>query len=242
MGVLGNFAEQHGIKYPLFSDEGSKVIAELGLLNRHREQQSLHYGLTPNPAHEGIPYPGSFILDEAGVVRERHLEQSYRNRPTAADFLESSFSAASSRAKVHAVAETDELRTAAWLDTDTYFPYQKLLVHLGVQVRPGLHIFGEPIPDGYVPLSVEVAPVDGLELRELALPGPQPFRVAGLDEQFHIFEGELTGSLPLSINQNSGDIDLTLSLRYQACSATECFPPRTVELRLPLQARDNIRD
>jgi DsbC/DsbD-like thiol-disulfide interchange protein len=175
-------------------------------------------------------------------VRERHFEQSYRNRPIAADFLESSFNAESTRAKVRAQTETHELQATAWLGTDTYYPYQKLQVHLGVQVRPGLHIFGEPIPDGYVPLSVEVATLEGLEVRALELPAPRPFQVDGLDEQFQIYEGELTGSLPLSINQNSGDLDLTLRLRYQACSDNECFPPRTIELRLPLQARDNVRD
>ena len=202
----------------------------------------MHYGLKPNPAHEGIPYPGSFVLDEAGIVRERHFEQSYRNRPTAADFLESSFDAASSRAGVRASTETNELQLVAWLRTDTYYPYQKLVVRVGIQVRPGLHVFGAPIPEGYVPLTIEVAPVEGLELRELTLPAPQPFQIPGLDEQFHIYEGELTGSLPVSINQNSGDLELTLRLRYQACSDTECFPLRAVELRLPVQARENFRD
>lgn len=240
--MLSGFAEKRDITYPLLSDEGSKVIAELGLLNRHREQQSLHYGLTPNPTHEGIPYPGSFILDEAGIVRERHFEQSYRNRPTAADFLESSFSAESGRAKVRAQAETDELQVSAWLGTDTYFPYQKLQVHLGVQVRPGLHVYGLPIPAGYVPLSVEVAPLEGLEVRALELPAPHSFQLEGLDEQFQIYEGELIGGLPLSINQNVGDVELTLRLRYQACSDRECFAPRTIELRLPIEARENIRD
>ena len=39
VGVLARFAEQHDISYTLLSDEGSRVITDLGLLNQHVAEQ-----------------------------------------------------------------------------------------------------------------------------------------------------------------------------------------------------------
>src|SRR5687767_8478227 len=79
--VLAKFAERHGITFPLLSDEGSLVIERLGLLNAHNEQQAAHYGLAVTDRHDGLPYPGTFLLDEQGRVVEKRFEQSYLVRP-----------------------------------------------------------------------------------------------------------------------------------------------------------------
>lgn len=73
-------------------------------------------------------------------------------------------------------------------------------------------------------------------------PPPRPFRVAGLDEDFVIHEGAVRGVVPLFLARNIGNLTLVATLRYQACSASECFPPAQLVLRLPLEAQDNIRD
>ena len=42
--VLAGFAREHGISFPLLSDEGSRVIRELGLYNEHLAEQARFYG------------------------------------------------------------------------------------------------------------------------------------------------------------------------------------------------------
>jgi peroxiredoxin len=240
LDVLRDFAERHDIAYPLLADEDSVVIKRLGLYNEHLEQQAAHYGLTPRENQFGVPYPGSFVLDEDGILQEKIFEQSYRIRPQPADLLEDVFGAEIGGAAVSDEAETPELRASAWLNTPTYRPYQRLRIQLGIQVREGLHIYGRPIPEGFFALSVDVAPLEGLEAGELELPEPHPYRVEGLDEQFQAYEGELRGSLPLALTQNIGDVTLDLTLSYQACTDSECFPPSEMRLSLPVRALDNV--
>lgn len=86
--VLANFAQRHVITYPLLSDEGSKAITSLGLLNRHVAEQHAYYGVAVRDQHHGVPYPGIFVLDENGMVIDKVFEQSYRVRPTAGGVLE----------------------------------------------------------------------------------------------------------------------------------------------------------
>jgi len=238
--VLSNFSEKHSIQYPLLSDEGSVIIKQLGLLNEHLAQQSAHYGLTPGDHHWGIPYPGSFVLDEDGVIVDKRFEQSYRVRPQAADILESAFGAEIGDAAVSDRTNNDEIGITAWMNGSNYRPWQQLKVQLGIQIGDGLHIYGKPIPDGFYALEVEVAPIDGLDLGDLTLPDPHPYQVEGLDEQFMAYESEIRGALPLFINQNSADVTLELTVSYQACTDTECFPPSSLKLSLPIQAADNV--
>ena len=55
------------------------------------------------------------------------------------------------------------------------------------------------------------------------------------------YEGEIRGELPpIHINQNHGDQTLELTVTYQACTDRECFPPSSLTLNLPLEARDNV--
>ena len=96
------------------------------------------------------------------------------------------------------------------------------------------------MPDGYVPLSVEVAPIQGLAVGPLAGPPPHAFRVEGLDEEFFVHEGTVQVSRPLTFTEKVGDQEVTVTIRYQACSATDCLMPQVVELRLPVTERNNV--
>ena len=238
--MLREFSEKHDIGYPLLSDEGSVVIKQLGLYNEHLVQQATVYGLTPRDNQFGVPYPGSFVLDEGGVIVDKRFEQSYRVRPQAADLLESAFGAEIGAAAVSDRASNDELGVTAWLNGAAYRPWQQLRLQLGIQIGQGLHIYGRPIPNGFYALEVDVAPIEGLNLGELSLPEPHPYRVEGLDEQFMAYDGEIRGELPLFINQDSGDVTLDITVSYQACTDSECFPPASLTLRLPLTAEENV--
>ncbi|MEZ4523483.1 MAG: redoxin domain-containing protein [Thermomicrobiales bacterium] len=238
--VLRDFAARHDIEYPLLSDEGSVVIREIGLYNEHLEQQAAAYGGQAREHHFGVPYPGSFVLDNDGVIVEKRFEQSYRVRPQAADLLESAFGAEVGDAAVSDHANNDEIGVTAWLNNATYRPWQQLRIQFGIQIGDGLHIYGRPIPDGFYALNIAVDGSEDLEVQDLSLPEPHPYTVEGLDEQFMAYEGEIRGSLPFFIMQNAGDLALEVTFSYQACTATECFPPSSLTLQLPLQAQDNV--
>jgi peroxiredoxin len=232
--VLGAFSEKYGIRFSLLADEGSVVIRRLGLLNKQVAEHHAFYGVPMRDDVFGVPYPGSFILDERGVVVERRFEDSYRVRETAVGMLESAFGGKSQQHGAEDRAAGNGVVARAYLDSPTYRMMQRLRLTVELQIEDGLHVYGEPIPDGYVPLSIEVAPIEGLEMGALDAPVPSPFRVAGLDEQFFVYDGVVEVTLPLTFTVATANQTLEILVRYQACSATDCRPPDALRLRLPV--------
>lgn len=232
--VLGAFSAKYGITYPLLADEGSVVIRRLGMLNEQIAEHHAFYGVPMRDDLYGVPYPGSFVLDEQGVVVERRFVDSYRVRETAVGILEAAFGGKSQSHGAEARAAGDEILARAYLDSPTYRMMQRLRLTVELQIAPGLHVYGEPIPDGYVPLSIDVAPIEGLEVATLDAPAPRPFQVAGLDEQFFVYDGTVRVTVPLTFTIATEDQTLEVMIRYQACSATDCRPPAALRFRLPV--------
>jgi peroxiredoxin len=237
VATLAAFAEKNGITYPLLSDQGSRVITELGLLNRHIAEQNAAYGIQSSPRQQGIPYPGIFVLDEQGVVTEKRFYQSYRERETGAGLLRAIFAIESDVHGPVAAFQAEGVSVHAWLDSGAYRFYQRLNLSVRLDVASELHVYGLPIPEGFIPLTAEVTPVEGLEVGPLELPQPQPFRVEGLGEQFFVYTGTVMARRAITFTKrDAGDLMLQISVRFQACSQSDCLMPVSTALELPVTA------
>lgn len=239
---LARFAQRRGITFHLLSDQGSQVIRRLGLLNRHIREQHAFYDVPVQPHHQGSSYPGLFVLDEQGIVVEKHFEQSYRVRPSPALLLEEVPGGRSTRSGVAARAGGALLAVEAQVDRPVYHVYEQHRLRLRFQLTPGVHVYAQPVPEGYVPLTVELEPLEGLVLGTVQLPQPRPFRVQGLAEQFLVHEGRFTARLPFRLEKLHQAVELRVRVGYQACTHRECFPPAVVELTLPLAGADLVRE
>jgi peroxiredoxin len=239
--VLAAFSSGHGITFPLLSDVGSREIRRLGLLNRHLAQSAAMYGKEVKPHDNGLPYPGTFVLDRAGRVLTKHFEPAYRVRPSPFKLLEA-VGAPPPEAAVEASAGNDQLALRAWAAQPFFHPYERLEVHLDLRVAPGLHVYGRPIPDGFMPLEVTVEPLDGLVVGPLRIPAPRPFRVEGLDEAFVVHDGAIAAVIETGIDRPPPQVELEIRVAFQACSETVCHPPSSLTVRLPFEGRDSVRE
>ncbi|HKV43928.1 MAG TPA: protein-disulfide reductase DsbD N-terminal domain-containing protein [bacterium] len=168
-------------------------------------------------------------------MARKRVHRNYRIRDTGAGLFEDLLGVTASAHGAEALADGEVVQIRAYLDSPTYRWYQRLRVVIEVAVQDGYHIYGTPIPDGYVPLSVTLDPVDGLELGEAAWPQPHRFLMEGLAEEFWVHEGNVPGSVPLMFTKDgTGDHRLRLAVRYQACSAHACLPPAHVRFELPV--------
>ena len=240
VAVLATFAENHGIHYPLLSDEGSQVIRRLGLFNEHVYEHHAAYGIPQRDMFWGVPYPGAFLLDEEGRVVQKRFQQSYRERETGVAILEHGFGGKSSLPTVAVQTQDEEVTIRATLESDTYRWFQRLWLTIELALAPGLHVYGQPIPAGYIPLSVAVDPLEGLEVGAPEFPTPHLYRIEGLEEEFMVYEQRVAVSVPLTFTKEGEDLTLHVTIRYQACSEGDCFPPQTVHLQLPVKAADLI--
>jgi Disulphide bond corrector protein DsbC/AhpC/TSA family len=238
--VLRTFADTYGITFPLLSDEGSTVMRVLGLLNEHVYEQHAAYGIPRHDRHWGVPYPGVLLLDTHGRVMQKRFQQSYRERETGVGLLEQGFGLQSTTRGAEVVTQSADLQVHASLDSPSYRFFQRLWLTVELTIAPGLHIYGRPIPAGYIPLTIEVAPLPGMVVGEPTWPAPQPYRVAGLAEEFCVYEGTITVSLPVTLTEEGGDQSLQITVHSQACNDRDCFVPQTLRLVLPVQAADHI--
>ncbi len=229
--VLATFTAKYGISFPLLADEGSQVIRRLGHLSRQFPEDHANYGAA---------YPATYILDTDGIVVEKRIATSERERETATGVLETRFGGHSSEHGSAATAGGEHVAVRAYLDSPTYRQAQRLRLVVELDVADGWHVYGEPIPDGYVPLTVAVAPLDGVTVGAVSAPDPQPFTVAGLDEQFVVHEGTFRLVVPLTFVEVAGDHLVRAEVRYQACSSTECLMPSTVSFDLPVRVLAHV--
>jgi hypothetical protein len=240
--VLADFAAKHGITYPLLSDEGSRFIRELGLYNEHLAEQARYYGREARPDQFGVPYPGIFRLDPQGVVVARGFEQSYRVRPAPALLLEELPGTAPAPLAVSQQAVREGVTITAGVDATTFRPYEKHELRVTLEMAEGIHVYGKPVPEGLVPVEISVVPFDGLDIADVVLPPPQPFRVSGIDDEFFVYEGTLTAVVPFDIVPALESATISVQVSYQACTDMVCYPPDVVTLDLALQGADLIRD
>jgi peroxiredoxin Q/BCP len=75
--VLKTFSDRMKITFPLLSDPGSKTIEAYHVRNEAAKGKV-----------EGVPNPGTFILDRGGVIRAKLFLEGYRDRHTTDALIE----------------------------------------------------------------------------------------------------------------------------------------------------------
>jgi peroxiredoxin Q/BCP len=80
--VLHRFATKRGITFPLLSDPDSKVITAYALRNRETAGKKLG-----NINLDGIPYPGTYLIDKDGVIRGKLFVDGYRERHSTEELI-----------------------------------------------------------------------------------------------------------------------------------------------------------
>lgn len=73
--VLKEFAEKKKIAFPLLSDPESKTIIAYSLKNK--ETAGKKFGKVDL---DGIPYPGTLLVDKEGVIRAKLFVDGYKDR------------------------------------------------------------------------------------------------------------------------------------------------------------------
>ncbi|MGE3573261.1 MAG: protein-disulfide reductase DsbD domain-containing protein [Dehalococcoidia bacterium] len=127
----------------------------------------------------------------------------------------------------------DEAGVSAVLASPALTFQQKTAILARIALPPGLHAYGLPVPAGYIPTTVSVRGPENVEIGQAIYPPTTPFRVEGLDEEFHVFEGDIEIEVPiLSSEYQAESVKFEVEIRYQACDDQTCFLPQTVNLTI----------
>jgi hypothetical protein len=110
------------------------------------------------------------------------------------------------------------------------------VVELRFRVDPGFHINSHaPHDETLIPTVLKLDAGD-VQVQDAAYPAGTAFRLAvGAGQTLDVYQGEFR--VLVKVLARKGEWTLTGGLRYQACDSAACFPPRTLPVRVAVEAR-----
>jgi len=108
-----------------------------------------------------------------------------------------------------------------------------------VSLQSGYHVNSNTPSDDYlIPLKLTWTP-GPLESPVVAYPKPHMEKYEFSDKPLSVFTGdfELNTAFKVPANAPVGPAVMAGKLRYQACNNKACFPPKTVDVKLPVQVQ-----
>jgi len=225
---LARFASVKGITYALLSDEGSAVIEEYGIRNT---------GVEPGSRADGIPYPGTFVLDRAGQVVSRHFEPAYQIRHTASSLVVRGGTPLDSAADRGVRIEAPNLDLTVYASDETVAPGHRFSLVLDITPRELIHVYAPP-QESYQAISLELEPVPGLERHPMTFPPSEEYHFVPLDERVQVYmrpfrliqdvHFAVSDQLSAMSEHDSRPVTIRGTLSYQACDDRLCYPPEDV--------------
>ena len=224
---MRRFAQKYAITYPLLVDAGSRVIGEFGILNTHIPEDHEWYG---------IPFPGTYMVDEQGKVFAKSFFADHKVRESVADMLQESFRTADpTRGEVQTIT-TAHLTARAYFAAPTVRRAQQTVLTVEVELKEGVHVYGRPLPEGYIPIELALVHDGGLSLAEVEYPEAGEFRFEATGETLPAYAGRLViKAYCRGVARKEDARRVRFRLRYQACDDRECYLPQTLEFDLPIQ-------
>jgi hypothetical protein len=234
--AIAAFAQAHDVPFPLLSDVDSAVIRDYGILNTQVQPGDV-------PIY-GIPFPGSYVVDEDGVVVAKFFHDSYKKRDSSENLIDAALGRIILQPyePTHSGGDPD-VRVSATLHGGGGVLKQGSIRHVVVrfELRDGLHIYGEPVAEGMIPTTVEVRGPEGIRVGEPILAPTETLRLPGLDIELQVWSGTVDISIPVYASApllselraiTTPSITLEVTVRYQACNDETCLLPRTEKLPL----------
>ena len=218
----------------MLSDLDSRVIREFGILNTQIQPGETKY--------YGIPYPGTYLVNESGTVVAKFFNRQYQVRETAPSMLRMGFNLPLNPAGLsHAEVGGAGVTVHASLMANELHPQQRSFIYVALEMDKGLHVYGDPLPDGYVSTEVHATGAEGLEFGKPQFPPTKPFKIEGIEDEFHTFEGKIEIVIPIiSTIREAGTTTIDLTVGFQACSSEMCYLPRIEKLCLELTTGPNV--
>lgn len=203
------------------------MIREFGILNTHIPEDHEWYG---------IPFPGTYMVGRDGRVLDRIFFADHALRESINDMLQESFRIADpERGEVQAI-QTAHLSARAYFASPTVRSAQLTVLTVEVELKEGMHVYGRPLPEGYIPIELSLEGGETLELIEVEYPEPEEMRFEVIDETLPAYENRLEIKARCRGIANEPETRQVIArLRYHACNARECYLPQALSFNLPLQ-------
>ena len=201
---------------------------------------------------EGIPYPGAYVTDEAGVVTAKFFHDTYKKRDSPENLLDAAAGTIEINGDEPNVHNSDpEIPISIFVRGGRGTIRQGIIRHLIVRFKlpDDLHIYGEPVPIGMVPTTVSASGSAGLVFEDPIFPPSVELVLKNANIGLRVWSGQVDVVIPFyavgslasetrPLDRDTADINVVL--RYQACDDSICLSPQTdtLSLRVKLDVVD----
>lgn len=153
------------------------------------------------------------------------------------DFLQESFKVDDVEKGEIQGARTSHLEVRAWFANPTIRRAQLTVFTAEIDLTDGMHVYGRPLPDGYIPIELTLDGGEDFHKVEVHYPEPEPMEFTVIGETLPAYHGKvLIKAHVTALNKDQEKpVDVTATLRYQACDDRECYMPQTITLPFTLQ-------
>ena len=190
--TLEEFGSHHQIPYTLLSDIDSAVIKQFGLLNTEVSKSDAFL--------YGIPFPGVYVCDENGVVVSKFFHDSYKKRESPETLIDAAMGniVIDEDAPQASANEGDVVITASVRGGNASLR-QGIIRQLVIrfQLPEGLHIYGDPVPEGLTATVISVTGPEGLQVMPAQFPASNALRLESLDVELQVWSGQIDVVIPI---------------------------------------------
>ena len=246
--VLRAFAKRSGVTFPMLADPGSRLIRQFRMVDPDNTENNV-----PSYGNKDVAYPGYFVVNPAGMIVERFVDERYDDRRTGNSVVAMMFpelleTSGGSIAAPHIQFKLGQTDSRVTLGT-----HVRLLVDL--DLPKNMHVYA-PGVEGYRPVELLLDTSTWYKNEAPRFPPPRTLHLKAIREIVPVYVKDAritidvvfanTFALMKVLGQAPNAqqrIDVTGRLRYQACDDKVCFMPAevpvkwTFDVRLPDQQR-----
>jgi hypothetical protein len=213
------------------------VIRRFGILNT----------LVPEDDHPwfGMPFPGVYVTDDAGIITAKLFENHLALRPTVEQLLRSTRGQAvePDAGRLPSPAEAvQEVVAEVSVSRDPLAPGLQRDLIVRLHVPEGQHLQGEPVPSGMVATAVEFD--EGVIALNPVVLASREHTLDGTGEVLQVYDGDRNGVveivIPFAISGGLVDPEGTQTatvagrVLWQACDDHTCGLPQRHEFEFVL--------
>jgi len=186
----------------------------------------------------GVPFPGTYMIDEGGTILAKYFEEDHRERFTASNIIFRQFGVQSGD-KV-GEAETSHLKIRYSASDQVLRSGSRTVLLLDVILKPGLHVYAPEVTGSYIPIEWRISKSAAILPYDTSFPASENLHLPAVQETLPVYSGTFRLTRDVTIGQGreirsflspEGKLTVEGSFRYQACDDKFCYPPQTIPIK-----------
>lgn len=113
-------------------------------------------------------------------------------------------------------------------------------VKVAAALSDGFHMNSHtPAEEYLIPLTLKWATTGPVEVGEVSYPKPQMVKVPFQEKPLSVLTGKIEIATQFKVPASAavGPVTVAGKLRYQACDDKRCFPPKTLDVKVPVEVQ-----